>query len=50
MNKSKMIVALLVVLIVGIGLWATWKTVYHTDTDGHGHIQSTTHGSHFSNA
>ena len=43
MNKSKMIVAMLVVLIVGIGLWATWKTVYHTDADGHGHIQSTTH-------
>ena len=43
MNKSKMIVAMLVVLIVGITLWATWKTVYHTDADGHEHIQATTH-------
>jgi ABC-type nickel/cobalt efflux system permease component RcnA len=43
MNKSKLIVAMLVVLIVGVGLWTTWKTVYHTDVDGHEHIQSTTH-------
>jgi ABC-type nickel/cobalt efflux system permease component RcnA len=43
MNKSKLIVAMLVVLVVSIGLWAAWKTVYHTDADGHGHSQSTTH-------
>ena len=48
MNTRKAILVVLIVVIVSLGAWAAWKTMYHTDSDGHGHSLNATHENNIS--
>jgi len=48
MNTRKAILVVLIVVIVSLGAWAAWKTMYHTDSDGHGHNLNATHENNIS--